>query len=258
MQNDTWRESWTRTIGADEYGELFFQRATGAMDEMESSKAAARRMSELMRDGDTVADVGCGAGHYLVSLKKTIAHDYRYIGIDATANYVELARKAFAGDDKVEFRQGDIFKLPLEDQSVDVAMCNNVLLHLPSVETPLAELVRIARRTVLVRTLIGDTSFAIRHVDPAPGGDEFENLEPKAFHFLNIYSQDYVRHILSKQDRVSDVEIVLDCDFDESKLTDTADALQHAWDATRAVNGMQISGYIVQPWSWLKIDLKQA
>lgn len=255
-KDDKWRESWTKTTGATEYGELFFKRATGDLDEMECSKAAASRMRQIVQENDIILDVGCGAGHYLVSLKKTIDVPFHYIGIDATSNYVELARKAFGKDPGVEFREGDIFLLPLEEASVDVTMCCNVLLHLPSIVDPLHELVRVSRRKVLIRTLIDKTSFIIKHVDPVEDGNEFDGQEPRGFHFLNIYSQNYMSHVLKQIDRVEDFNIVQDIDFDPSRLSDTTDELTHSWDATRAVNGMQISGNIVQPWAWLQIDLK--
>lgn len=252
---DKWRESWTKTEGAQAYGDLFYKRATSELGEMESSKAAARRMKELIRPNDLVLDVGCGAGHYLVSLKNSIDVPFRYMGIDATAYYVDLGRKAFANDPTAIFQQGDIFGLPVENRSVDVAMCCNVLLHLPSVVKPLSELVRVSKRSVLVRTLIGETSFVIKHVDPADDGSEFDEGEPAGFHFLNIYSERYIRRVLSDIPRVRDVRVALDADFDASRISDTSKSLSHAWDATRVVNGMQISGYIVQPWSWLLIDL---
>lgn len=250
-----WRNSWTETTGAAAYGDLFYKRATRELGEMESSKAAASRVRDLMKPNDTILDVGCGAGHYLVSLRKAIAAPFAYCGIDATPYYVELGRKAFEGDHAASFQQGDIFNLPLDDRSMDVVMCCNVLLHLPSVAKPLSELVRVARRHVLVRALVGETSFVIKHVDPRDDGDEFDADEPRGFHFLNIYSERYIRHLLAGHDRVRGVQFALDTDFDAANIADTSKTLSQAWDATKVVNGMQISGYIVQPWSWLLIEL---
>lgn len=252
---EKWRETWNSTTGAKAYGDLFFKRATGSLGEMESSKAAANRLSPLVKAGDTIADIGCGAGHYMVSLQKVLDVPFSYLGIDATEYYVNRGAEAFKETPRVSFQRGDIFDLPLDDRSVDITLCANVLLHLPSVSKPLSELIRISRRSVLVRTLIGETSFAIKHVDPRDDGDEFDGDEPKGFHFLNIYSEGYIRHLLSRHDRVKDVQIALDTDFDADRISDTAKSLSQAWDATKVVNGMQISGYIVQPWSWLLIDL---
>lgn len=255
MADEKWRESWTKTKGAKEYGDLFFKRATGDAAEMESSKAAALRVAPQIRAGDTVCDIGCGAGHYLVSLKSATDKTFNYIGVDATDYYVSLGQKAYQDKKNISFKTGDIFDLPLEDQSSDVTMCNNVLLHLPSVQKPISELIRVTERFLLIRTLIGTTSCIIKHVDPASDGDEFEGSDPKGFHFLNIYSENYLRHLLKDEGRITRIHFETDKDFDPGRLADTGNELAEMWDATRAVNGMQISGYVVQPWTWLSIEL---
>ena len=79
-------------------------------------------------------------------------------------------------------------------------MCNNVLLHLPSIVKPIAELSRVARRFILIRTLIGDESFRIQEVfsketwpfSTVPTDQEFDDSgEPTSFGYENIYSWGY-------------------------------------------------------------------
>ncbi|WP_455198542.1 class I SAM-dependent methyltransferase, partial [Kaarinaea lacus] len=149
-------DDWRVWDEEKEYGEVLFKRATGESPEMESSKAAAKQLIEVVKDGDEILDVGCAAGHYLRSLKNALTVDFSYTGVDATAYYIELAKKAFKDDPKADFKVGDIFNLPFEDNSKDVVMCNNVFLHLPSIKKPLSELCRVARRFVLVRSMVGD------------------------------------------------------------------------------------------------------
>lgn len=255
MTDERW-QGWETSDLGKKYGEVFFQRATGAMGEMESSKAAARRMRPLVREGDTILDVGCGAGHYLKSLQREIDVPFRYIGADATPSYIEHGRKAFAGNSKVEFHLADIFALPFSHQTADVVMCNNVLLHLPSIAEPLNQLVAVAKRHLLIRTLVGKESFIIRHVDPVEDGNEFDaSCEPREFHFLNIYSDRYIRRQLEANPRVRFVTFELDRDFDATGIADTAQAMPDAWDATRVINGLQVSSYIIQPWTWVQVEL---
>ena len=52
-------------------------------------------------------DVGCGAGHYLKSIKERLNKTVDYIGLDATKYYIDLAKKAFPVN---EFIVGDIFQ----------------------------------------------------------------------------------------------------------------------------------------------------
>ena len=93
-----------------EYGEILFKRAIGDLPEMESAKAIAGMVKELIRPNDLILDVGCGAGHYLRSLRQEITDvPFQYMGIDATASSIKLARKAWSGDHRAKFEVGDVF-----------------------------------------------------------------------------------------------------------------------------------------------------
>ena len=247
---EKWRV-WERDEIGREYGELLYRRATGELREMESSKAAARRMRALTRPDDTILDVGCAAGHYLRSLKNQIEWEFIYTGLDATQAYIDLARKAFAHDETSTFRTGDIFDMPFADESFDVVMCNNVLLHLPSIEKPVVELCRVARRAVLLRTLVGRRSFRIMEVRAT--GDEFEeDGDPKSFNYLNIYSRDYVDHVLSKIAGVR-WQIFEDKDFDEAPIQARREDNPNLTNVTTVLDGMQVNEYVMLPWCFVEI-----
>lgn len=86
---DNKQEIWDE---AKKYGEIFYQRATGQLPEMESSKAVMKILRDIINDNDTLVDMGCGGGHYLLSIAKNINKNFDYIGLDRTANYLELAK----------------------------------------------------------------------------------------------------------------------------------------------------------------------
>jgi ubiquinone/menaquinone biosynthesis C-methylase UbiE len=234
---------------------VFYKRATGDLPEMESSKAAARRVSKHLRPGDSVLDVGCGAGHYLRSLRLAAASPFRYTGVDLTPAYIDLARKAFAGDQDVDLMVGNVFNLPHDDRVFDVAMSNNVLLHLPSIATPLRELCRVTRRHVVVRTLIGDRSFLIREVRRSDNEFDAEG-EPREYNWYNIWSRAYVSQLLGGIDRVQRFSIERDEDFDPSRIEAAARDNPLASNATRMLGSWQVNGYVLQPWCFLEIELK--
>lgn len=50
--------------------ELHFNRAIGKAPEMESSKAMANLILKNYNNGDSIADIGCSAGHYYFQLEK--------------------------------------------------------------------------------------------------------------------------------------------------------------------------------------------
>jgi SAM-dependent methyltransferase len=253
-----WRQTWESDTSGRPYGDLFFDRATGKLPEMESSKAAAQRIGALAKDGDSLLDVGCGGGHYYRSIRSRVTTPLRYTGLDATPYYVERARAAFAGDNDARFVVGDIFAIDFPDRSFDLVMCNNVLLHLPNIVKPLRELCRVARRQLLVRTLVGEKSYVIQDVNPGIDGEDFDaDGKPLGFHYLNICGEAYVRHLLAKTSRVVRVQIEIDREFSPERIADTARAMPGAWDATKVTEGMQHSGPIMFPWQWITIDLAQ-
>jgi SAM-dependent methyltransferase len=256
---DVWRQAWESEAFGKPYGDLFFDRATGKMPEMESSKAAAGRIAALARSGDSLLDVGCGGGHYYRSIRSRVPVPLRYTGLDATPYYVERARAAFAADADASFVVGDVFAIDFPDRSFELVMCNNVLLHLPSVIKPLAELCRVARRHVLVRTLVAEKSYVVQDVNPGVDGADFDDDgKPLGFHYLNIYGEPYVRRLLAACPGVTDVRIEIDRDFAADRVNDTAQAIPGAWDATQVAQGMQHSGPIMLPWRWITIDVAPA
>ena len=97
--------------------------------------------------GETVLDVGCGAGMDLLLAAKRTGSNGHAIGVDMTAAMVERARKSarFAGMHHVEVRQGDATSLPVADDSVDVVSSNGVLNLVPEKERGFGEIVRVLK-----------------------------------------------------------------------------------------------------------------
>ena len=81
------------------------------------------------KPGETVVDLGCGAGVDVIIAARAVGPEGRVIGIDMTPEMLAKARSNAdrAGVDNVEFREGLIERLPLEKESVDVVISNGVL-----------------------------------------------------------------------------------------------------------------------------------
>jgi len=253
---------WKVWDSNSEYGDVFFKRATGELPEMESSKAAATHVARLIKDNFKIVDVGCGSGHYLKSLIGLLKVPFHYLGVDATENYVNLGKKAWANKESsiellksVDFKQGDIFHLPLEDGIGDIVMCNNVLLHLPSIKSPIEELIRISKKYIVIRMLLGKNTFRIKQCYEPEVYDD--NGEPENFNFHNIYSERYVTQLLKLNDSVANFEFIYDTDFDEKSINAAvSDYKEEPPNATKVINGLQVNNYIIQPWQFVIIEKK--
>ena len=100
-----------------------------------------------IRAGETVVDIGCGAGMDLLLAARRTGPQGRAIGIDMTDAMVERARASAraAGLDQVEVRRGDATALPIDDAGADVVISNGVLNLVPEKEKAFAEIVRVLR-----------------------------------------------------------------------------------------------------------------
>jgi len=86
-----------------------------------------------LEKGDVVLDLGSGAGKDVFLAAEKVGEGGRAIGVDMTPEMLALARKnavkffAATGLANVEFREGEIESLPVEDATVDVVISNCVI-----------------------------------------------------------------------------------------------------------------------------------
>lgn len=103
------------------------------------------------RAGETVVDLGSGAGRDVFLAARAVGPAGRAIGVDMTPEMLALARKnagifeSMYGLANVEFREGQIESLPLEDASVDVVLSNCVINLSPDKQRVFREVARVLR-----------------------------------------------------------------------------------------------------------------
>jgi len=97
--------------------------------------------------GETVLDIGCGAGMDLLLAARRVGPRGLAIGVDMTEAMRQRARSAAAeaGLQQVNVRGGDATALPVPDASVDVVISNGVLNLVPEKGKAFAEIVRVMR-----------------------------------------------------------------------------------------------------------------
>jgi arsenite methyltransferase len=100
-----------------------------------------------INSGDTVIDLGSGAGNDCFVARALTGETGRIIGIDMTEEMIEKARSNVAklGFNNVEFRHGDIENMPVNDNTADVVISNCVLNLVPDKRKAFAEICRILK-----------------------------------------------------------------------------------------------------------------
>ncbi len=94
--------------------------------------------------GECVLDLGSGAGFDALQAAAMVGPTGRVVGVDMTPAMLAKARNnaALLGLTNVEFREGHLEALPVDDASVDVVISNGVINLCPDKETVLAEAFR--------------------------------------------------------------------------------------------------------------------
>ena len=92
--------------------------------------------------GKKLLDIGCEAGHILLSLDKG-KRDVM-VGLDIAENALEKA-KSLANDSKYEFRLGDARRIGFEDSIFDIVLCCHMLEHVNEPELVLEEIRRVLK-----------------------------------------------------------------------------------------------------------------
>ncbi len=100
-----------------------------------------------IQPGETVLDIGCGAGMDLLLAARRVGPTGRAIGVDMTEPMAQRARDSAAaiGLAHVEVRSTDATALPFDDDSIDVVISNGVLNLVPEKEQAFAEIFRVLR-----------------------------------------------------------------------------------------------------------------
>ena len=166
-----------------------------------------------VKPGETVLDLGSGAGFDCFLAARSVGETGRVIGVDMTPEMLERARAnaKSSGFKNVEFRLGEIEHLPVADDSVDLVISNCVINLSPEKDQVFREAYRVLKPggRMLVSDLVlrRDLSPALKNSVEAYVGCIAGAA--KKDDYLRLMREAGFRHVEIVDERVYDVGIDL-------------------------------------------------
>ncbi|MEJ8548509.1 class I SAM-dependent methyltransferase [Brevibacillus borstelensis] len=130
-----------------------------------SLAASYRRLAEILAEGMTVLDVGCGTGAITRGIAEAVGPNGRVVGIDSNPALIERARQAHANTSGLTFETGDIYALAYE-QEFDIVTSARVLIWLSDPLTALKSMISAAK--VGGRIMVADYNHEKIRWEPQP------------------------------------------------------------------------------------------
>ena len=176
---------------------------------------------------------------------------------------LKMAKKAWRHDQNVNFKKGNIYKLPFKKKMFDITFCSNVLLHLPEIKKPLEELLKVTRKKLILRTVVYDVSYKIqlvynnkwwKYTNVRPIDEFDEKGNPRSFSYFNIHSKDYLISLIKKIAPRAKIKFIKDNKFSAKNILKSRKNEKRPL-ATNVVNGEQYSGCLMQPHYFIIVSL---
>jgi arsenite methyltransferase len=178
-----------------------------------------------IKRGDTVIDLGSGAGNDCFVARHETGEDGRVIGIDFTPAMIEKARSNAQklGYQNVEFRQGDIEKIPVSSEVADVVVSNCVLNLVPEKGNVFREIFRLLKPnghfSISDVVLVGDLPEALKKDAEMYAGCVAGAIQKNAYTDL-IAANGFTNITIQKEKRIVIPDDILKNYLDERGLNE--------------------------------------
>lgn len=159
-----------------------------------------------IKKGDTVIDLGSGAGNDAFIARHETGENGKVIGIDFTPAMIERARMnaEARGFINVEFRQGDIEKMPVTSNLADVIVSNCVLNLVPDKDGVFNEIFRVLKPgghfSISDIVLVGELPKQIKEAAEMYAGCIAGAIQKKAY--LDIIQANGFSNITIQEDKL--------------------------------------------------------
>ncbi len=173
-----------------------------------------------IKKGDTVVDLGSGAGNDCFVARALAGDTGKVIGIDFTEAMIEKARTNAdkLGYNNVEFRQGDIERMPLGGGVADVVVSNCVLNLVPNKRNVVKEIFRVLKPgghfSISDVVLVGQLPDKLRHAAEMYAGCISGAIQKQEY--LDIIADSGFAHIQVQKEKA----IIVPADILSAYLTE--------------------------------------
>jgi 2-polyprenyl-3-methyl-5-hydroxy-6-metoxy-1,4-benzoquinol methylase len=108
---------------------------------IETEHRARYEFAARFVEDKNVLDAGCGVGYGALLLREAGASSV--LGVDLAEDAVEKAQRTCTERTGIEFKRGDVCALSLDDHSIDVVVCFEVIEHLADADAAIGEFARV-------------------------------------------------------------------------------------------------------------------
>jgi len=177
-----------------------------------------------IKKGDVVVDLGSGAGNDCFIARSETGETGKVIGIDFTPAMIEKARANVekTGFNNVEFRQGDIEKMPVSANVADVIISNCVLNLVPDKDGVFKEIYRVLKKgghfSISDVVLTGNLPDALRREAEMYAGCISGAIQKDAYMEL-IHANGFANITLQKEKQIVIPDDILKNYLNEAELS---------------------------------------
>ena len=162
-----------------------------------------------IKKGDTVIDLGSGAGNDCFIARAETGTEGKVIGIDFTPAMIDKARMNAekAGFQNVEFRQGDIEKMPVTANTADVVVSNCVLNLVPNKKEVFKDIFRVLKPgghfSISDVVLVGNLPEALQNDAEMYAGCVAGAIQKQDY--LNLITETGFTNMIIQKEKVIDI-----------------------------------------------------
>ena len=190
IKNDGWLRHciWEHSVAL--HG-LYRRRCRKEEPEMTAHAQAAELLAQLAKPGETLLDVGCGSGYFFHSVADRRL-DLEYYGIDAAPSLIAIGTEELPRFGLPANRL-NLLRLEDLDGDVDHVVCINVLSNIDNYHRPLERLLKLARKSVILRESFkaGAEYLWVK--------DDFLDEGVELSVYVNHYDLDEVTHFIAER-----------------------------------------------------------